>query len=165
MSRMRGSHDIDRDLPEFLQEMRVTLTGAQVLFAFLFSVAFAPRFTELDDGQRTVYGWTLIVMVASITCLVAPVAVHQWNFGRGLRPAILVVTHVSTIVGLGLLAAGMVMALWLISAVVFPDSSAWIPMSAGVIMVLGWVGLPVVTWRFGQEWRVSDRDDHEKVDS
>jgi hypothetical protein len=36
----------DRDFHELLQELRVTQTGVQVLFAFLLRLSFTPRFAH-----------------------------------------------------------------------------------------------------------------------
>ena len=47
-----GRHDVERDIPEILQEVRVAQTGGQLFFAFLFSVAFAPGFDDLDAHCR-----------------------------------------------------------------------------------------------------------------
>ena len=39
----------DRNLSDLLQELRVALPGVQVLFAFLLTVPFTQRFTDLSD--------------------------------------------------------------------------------------------------------------------
>ncbi|MFJ4719688.1 DUF6328 family protein [Streptomyces luteogriseus] len=44
----------DRDFVELLQELRVTRTGVQILFAFLPSPAFTSRFEDLDAVQRVI---------------------------------------------------------------------------------------------------------------
>ncbi len=41
MSEKRGEHDLDRELIELLNELRVALPGVQVLFAFLLIVPFS----------------------------------------------------------------------------------------------------------------------------
>ena len=46
---MRREHNVDRDLPEILQELRVAQTGGQLFFAFLFTVAFAPVLATASD--------------------------------------------------------------------------------------------------------------------
>ncbi len=143
MARLDGEHDIDRDFAEILQELRVVQTGGQLFFAFLFAVAFAPGFKDLDAGQRLLYGWTLFVVASAITVLVAPVAFHRWNFGLGMRPQLLVVTHVFAGIGIGLLAAGMVMGMLLISSVVFPDSPAWLAAASAVLAAVAWVVVPL----------------------
>lgn len=156
MSRVRGDHDVDRDLPELLQEVRVAQTGGQLFFAFLFSVAFAPGFQSLSQGQRTLYAWDLFVVASAVTVLVAPVAVHQGVFGRGLRPALLVTTHVLTLLGLGLSALGLVLGLALVASVAIPDAAGWLPAASGALLVICWVGLPSVVSRTGHRWHVRD---------
>ena len=101
-----GRHDVERDIPEILQEVRVAQTGGQLFFAFLFSVAFAPGFDDLDGQQRLLYACDLFVVATASTLLVAPVAIHRWNFGRGLRPQFLVAAHWLACAGLVFLAVG-----------------------------------------------------------
>ncbi len=45
---------------ELLQELRVILPGVQVLFAFLLTVAFTQRFTELDPYLKDIYFTALL---------------------------------------------------------------------------------------------------------
>lgn len=152
----RNEHDVDRDLPELLQELRVAQTGGQLFFAFLFSVAFTPRFAELTEAQRNLYGWDLFVVASSITVLVAPVAVHRWVFGHGLRPQLLVVTHVLASLGLVLLTVGLMLGLALVATLVWPDSPLWLPISSAVIVAIFWVAVPLVTRFRGRRWPVRD---------
>jgi hypothetical protein len=149
MSRLRGPHDVDRDLPELLQEVRVAQTGGQLFFAFLFSVAFAPGFAQLSGGQRALYGWDLFTVATAITVLVAPVAVHRWNFGYGMRPQLLVVTHVLSVIGLSILAVGLVLGLTLIGSIVFPGSPPWLAGSSAVVILVFWIVVPWLTRRAG----------------
>ncbi|MBA3367876.1 MAG: hypothetical protein H0T99_04285 [Geodermatophilaceae bacterium] len=44
----------DRNFGDLLQELRVTQTGVQLLFAFLLTLVFQQRFTELDQFAVTV---------------------------------------------------------------------------------------------------------------
>lgn len=157
MSRIRGGHDVDRDLPELLQELRVAQTGGQLFFAFLFSVAFTPVFGELSSAQRLLYGWDLLVVAAATTVLVAPVAVHHRNFGHGRRPALLVVTHVLSIVGLVLLGIGLLLGIALVATVVFPDSWLWLPAASLGVVLLAWVAVPWWVAHAGDRWPVYDR--------
>jgi len=133
----------------------VAQTGGQVYFAFLFSVAFMPAFDELCDGQRTLYAWNLLVVALSSVVLVAPVAVHQWNFGRGLRPQWLVMTHVLALLGLGLLALGMTLGMTLISTVIQPHGDVWLPVAMATALVLCWLVIPVVVRLHGSTWPVA----------
>jgi hypothetical protein len=159
MSRLRGAHHVDRDVPEFLQELRVAQTGGQVYFAFLFSVAFMPTFEQLSDGQRTLYAWALLVVALSSAVLVAPVAVHQWNFGRGLRPQWLVMTHVLALLGLALLAVGMTLGMTLVASVIAPHGEVWLPVATAAALVVCWLVLPLVVRVRGSAWPVTGVDD------
>lgn len=156
MSRISGAHHVDRDVPEFLQELRVAQTGGQIYFAFLFSVAFMPTFSDLTEQQRTLYAWDLLVVAVSTAVLIAPVAVHQWNFGRGLRPQWLVMTHVLALVGLGLLGIGMTLGMALVGSVLHPDGDTWLALSAAAALVLCWLGIPLVVRLSGRLWPVED---------
>lgn len=76
----------DRNWEELMQELRVMQTGTQVLSGFLLAVAFQPRFTELDDLQRTLY-IVLVGLAALATVLaLAPVGMHRSLFGRHRKP-------------------------------------------------------------------------------
>lgn len=55
----------DRAFAELLQELRVTRTGVQILFAFLLSLAFTPRFPSPDAVRRGTYITTLLLAVAA----------------------------------------------------------------------------------------------------
>ena len=46
---------LNRELIEFLNELRVALPGVQVLFAFLLIVPFSQRYEALTDLQKGVY--------------------------------------------------------------------------------------------------------------
>jgi Family of unknown function (DUF6328) len=43
---------VDRELIELLNELRVTLPGVQVLFAFLLTVPFSEGFSRASSGRR-----------------------------------------------------------------------------------------------------------------
>jgi len=60
-----------RELIELLQELRIILPGVQVLFAFLLTVPFAGRFTELTAVQRYVFFGTLLCTAAATALLIA----------------------------------------------------------------------------------------------
>lgn len=78
----------DRNFIELLQELRVTQTGVQILFAFLLTLAFTHRFPSLDTMQRTTYVTTLLLAVLAAALFAAPAAVHRGLFQRGAKPLI-----------------------------------------------------------------------------
>ena len=90
----------DRNMVELLQELRVALPGVQVLFAFLLTVPFQPRFEEVTDFQRDVYVVTLLCSALTTALLIAPSAYHRLNFRRGDKEHIVDVASGLTIAGL-----------------------------------------------------------------
>ena len=71
---------LDRNLMELLQELRVVLTGIQVLFAFLLILPFQQGWSTVTDFEQTVYFITLLLIAASSVCLIAPTARHRMRF-------------------------------------------------------------------------------------
>ena len=94
---------LDRNLAELLQELRVAFTGVQILFAFLLSMAFTARFTELDGFDITVYVVALLSTAMATMVLIAPVSFHRIVFRRQQKAALVIVADRLLMVGLALL--------------------------------------------------------------
>ena len=92
---------VDRELSELLEELRVAIPGAEVLFAFLLGVAFTSRFTTLSSLQRDVYFTTMLLAAGAIALLIAPAAQHRLGFRTGDKERLL---FSSTRMALGALA-------------------------------------------------------------
>src|SRR3954454_6386501 len=75
----------DRNFAELRQELRVTQTGVQMLFAFLLTLAFTDRFGSLDEVQRGTYVATLLLAVVAAALFTAPEALHRGLFRRGAK--------------------------------------------------------------------------------
>jgi Family of unknown function (DUF6328) len=110
---------VDRNLQEFLGELRVALPGVQVLFAFLLVVPFNQRFPEITDFQKSVYFVTLLLTAAASVCLIAPTAQHRVEFRRQHKEQILLMANRLAIVGLGFLAIAMTGAILLITDLLY----------------------------------------------
>ncbi|MFI1676061.1 DUF6328 family protein [Streptomyces sp. NPDC020607] len=93
----------DRNFAELLQELRVTQTGVQILFAFLLTLAFSPRFSSLDAVQRGTYVTTLLLAVLAAALFTAPAALHRSLFQQRAKPLIVRVSSRLAAVGLGVL--------------------------------------------------------------
>ena len=93
----------DRNFVELLQELRVTQTGVQILFAFLLSLAFTQRFPSLDTFQRATYVTTLLLAVLAAALFTAPAALHRSLFQQGAKPLIVQVSSRLATVGMGVL--------------------------------------------------------------
>ncbi|MBC7591489.1 MAG: sodium:proton antiporter [Salinibacterium sp.] len=72
----------DRNWSEILQELRVIQTGTQILTGFLLTLAFQPRFAELDAYQEVIYLALVIVAVLATVLALSPVALHRTVFRR-----------------------------------------------------------------------------------
>lgn len=90
----------DRNFAELLQELRVTQTGVQILFAFLLTLAFTPRFPSLDAVQRGTYVATLLLAVLAAALFTAPAALHRALFQQRAKPQI--VRASSRLAGIGM---------------------------------------------------------------
>ncbi|MEE1940309.1 DUF6328 family protein [Streptomyces sp. TRM 70361] len=141
----------DRNFVELLQELRVIQVGVQILFAFLLTLAFTQRFTELDAVQRGTYLTTLLLAVASSILFTAPAALHRVLFRRGAKRLIVEVSSRLAGAGLVVLALALTGAVLLVVDVVL-GRTAGIAVAAGVLVfcVAVWALLP-----FGLRRRVS----------
>ncbi|WP_084211933.1 DUF6328 family protein [Pseudonocardia acaciae] len=121
----------DRNFAELLQELRVTQTGVQILFAFLLGLSFAPRFNELNEFQLGVYVMTLVGSALTVALLIAPVAAHRLHFQHGRKVQLVRLVHGCTLAGLVALLLTMVGALLLVLTVVV-DEDVWLPLTVAV---------------------------------
>ena len=62
-----------------LQELRVVVTGVQVLLAFLLTVPFTQRFSQLDDSELAWFGAALVSAIFSVVAFVTPTAMHRYG--------------------------------------------------------------------------------------
>ena len=145
----------DRQWNETLQEVRVCQTGAQILFGFLLSVAFTPRFSALGDFDRTLYVVTVVLGAGATGALIAPVAFHRFLVGRGLKPELTRVAGKLITTGLTLLALtiGSALLLLLRTATGRP-LLAWL-LSAAVLawFATTWLLLPALVLRRAERRR------------
>lgn len=145
----RGRHETteeraDRRWGELLQELRVAQTGVQILFAFLLTVAFQPRFTELSAIDRDIYTVTVLLAAATTGALIGPVSFHRLLTGRRLKTQTVIWASRLTVLGLFLLLCTMALALLLILRVVVANTTAmWLVVAMVAWFVLCWFVLPV----------------------
>jgi hypothetical protein len=135
----------DRNFAELLQELRVIQTGVQILFAFLLTLAFTPRFPSLDAVQRGTYVCTLLLAVLSAVVFTAPAAVHRGLFRRGVKRRIVDVSARLACAGLLVLALSLSGAVMLVTDVVL-GRAAGLCAGAGALVVCAamWAGVPWV---------------------
>lgn len=75
----------DRNLRDLLQELRITLTGSQILFAFLLVVPFSGAFARTSSFERGLYLATMVTAALSAGLLVAPAAMHRIVFHHHVK--------------------------------------------------------------------------------
>ena len=134
---------LDRNWNDILQELRVALTGTQLMSGFLLAVAFQTRFTELDRYQFTLY-LVLVVLAATATVVgLAPVTLHRTLFGRQVKDRLvrtgnrLLIAHLGVV---GLLVVGVT---GLIFDFVVGRTAGTIALLVGAVIVVSlWVVLP-----------------------
>jgi Kef-type K+ transport system membrane component KefB len=133
----------DRELGELLQEMRVAITGVQVLFAFLLTVPFSQRFGTLSPDEEKVYFAAVLAAAISSLLLIAPAANHRLLFREGIKEELLRAANKLVIAGLIMLAAGIGLSLYLVTEVVFSTPVA-VAVAAVVaaITVFAWFVFP-----------------------
>jgi len=98
---------LDRNLNELLQELRVVLTGVQILFAFLLALAFTADLDERGAFPTTVYTITLMSTACATVVLIAPVSFHRTVFRRGRKEQLVAFADRALLIGLALLTAAL----------------------------------------------------------
>lgn len=110
---------LDRNLEEMTGELRVVVTGVQVLFAFLLVVPFDTGFAHVGGFERTVYFVTLILAALAAACTIAPSAQHRFLFRHDDKRHLVFVSNRIVISGLGFLALAMCGCLLLVATKLF----------------------------------------------
>src|SRR3954465_1500211 len=141
---------LDRNLAELLQELRVAITGVQILFAFLLGLAFTARFATLGGFELAVYTVALMSTALATIVLIAPVSFHRLVFRRRQKAALVAVADRLLLVGLGLLVVAITSAVLLILDVALGLWQGLV--GGGVVAIAGlltWYVLPVWVRREG----------------
>lgn len=135
---------LDRNLAELLQEMRVAITGVQILFAFLLTLPFSARFEELGAFGTTVYAVTLLSTASATLVLIAPVSFHRTLFRQRRKQQLVAFADGALVVGLALLLLGIAAAVLLVLDVVLGRWPA-VACSAFVVVLgtVAWYLLPL----------------------
>ena len=102
----------------------MALPGVQVLFAFLLTVPFSQRFSELSKFQQWLYFGVMITVALATVMLVAPTAGHRILFRRQQKEFIVTLSNTLALAGLLLLAIAMTGAIALISDFIFGTTTA-----------------------------------------
>jgi Family of unknown function (DUF6328) len=138
----------DRNLVELLQEARVVQTGVQILFGFLLTIAFQPKFAKLSSFQKGVYLGTLVFAASTLIMITAPSSWHRILFRQGDKEHLVEVANRFMVLGLASLGLTMTGVVMLLSDIVFPT---WLTVLITAAAVLAcsvlWYVLPLARRR------------------
>lgn len=129
---------------ELLEELRTILPGVQVLFAFLLTAPFSPRFTELDAFGVRLYGMALIGTALAAMIFLAPASYHrvaprQARQGR-LRTGIRLI-----VAGMVVLGTSIIVAVFTVLRFIFgPGVGAAAAAGLAGMMAVLWYGVPLL---------------------
>jgi Family of unknown function (DUF6328) len=135
---------LDRNLEEMTGELRVVVTGVQVLFAFLLVVPFDSGFSHVGRFEQTVYMVTLFLAALAAVCTIAPSAEHRLLFRRADKRQIVFSSNRVVIVGLAFLALAMVGCVLLVTTKLFGATAGAVAAGLGSLpFLLLWFVLPL----------------------
>lgn len=143
-----GHERLDRNLEELTGELRVVVTGVQVLFAFLLVVPFDSGFAGIGGYERAVYFVTLILAALSAACTIAPSAQHRFLFRHDDKAHLVFLSNRITIVGLAFLGLAMCGALLLVATKLFGVAAGVVTVAlAAIPFTTLWFAMPLLRRR------------------
>ncbi len=129
---------LNRELIELLNELRVILPGIQVLFAFLLTVPFSQRFVSVSTTQRSLYFVAVLSTAASTVLLIATPTYHRLMFRESDKERLLYHANWMVIAGTACLAVAIVVVLWLITDLLY-DGAGVVVVVVGAALLVGWL--------------------------
>ena len=133
----------DRNWNDILQELRVALTGTQLIGGFLLAVAFQPRFEDLDEYQLVLY--LILVGLAGLATVIglAPVTLHRTLFRRQVKERVVRTGNRLLIAHLVVVALLVVGVASLVFDLALDRTAGLIALGVGAVVVVGlWFVLP-----------------------
>ena len=136
---------LNRELMELLQELRVVIPGVQVLLAFLLTAPFQQRFAQLPGSMRNAFFASIACATLATAFLIAPSAHHRLRWRAGEKERLVRMGNQMAIVGTVFLAAAIVLALYVVTDVLFTTNLAiWTAIAALVVFGGLWYVLPML---------------------
>jgi O-antigen/teichoic acid export membrane protein len=152
MTRETEKERWERNFSDLLQELRVSQTGVQILFAFLLTLPFSAGFPDATPFQRDIYIVALLAAAAATALIISPVAFHRALFRQGRKPELVKYAHKVASAGLACMLVAMVAAVLLITDYVLPRGVAFLLSGlTGLWFVFFWLGLPWLRRDWGQD--------------
>jgi len=135
---------VDRELKELLEELRIIVPGVQLLGGFLLAVAFQSRFKEISSFEKGLYFLAFVTASFATILLLAPPAQHRLLWRHPKKETFLKTASVLTFLGSISLAISLVSVAYLIGSVVYGGGIALATaVGFGVLTVLVWYAVPL----------------------
>ena len=138
---------LDRELMELLQELRVVITGVQILLAFLLTAPFQQRFAQLPGSLRNAFFASIVCATLATALLLAPTAQHRLRWRARDKERLVRTGNRLAIVGTVFLATAIVLAVYVVTNILFTsDLALWTAAGFTVLFAGLWYILPLL-WR------------------
>ena len=145
MDQVRGRDETrearaDRNFADILQELRVVLTGTQLISGFLLAVAFQSGFEDLEPDEIVHY--LVLVGVAALATLLGmtPVVVHRLHFAKRMKHEIVQVGNrllIATLVVVSALVVGVTS--FIFEVVVSRGAGLWAAAATIAVIAVLWL--------------------------
>jgi hypothetical protein len=137
--------ELDAEWSELLEEHRVAMPGAQVLFTFLLILPFQNRFSQLTDAQEYVYFGGFICAAIAIVLLITPTASHRIQWRQHDKETLLRNATLTSIVALVFLALAMTASIFLVADFLFEVPTTLIAtIVIAALFTWFWFALPIL---------------------
>ena len=137
--------DLDQEWSELLEEHRVAMPGAQVLFTFLLVLPFQNRFAEVTEAQQDVYFGAFVCAAIAIVLLITPTASHRILWRRQDKEALLQLATKTSVAALGFLSVAMSASVFLVADFLFGAVTTVLATTVVAALFLWfWFGRPFV---------------------
>ena len=144
MSEESKAEQLDRELMELLQGLRVVMPGVQVLLAFLLTVPFQQRFAQLPGSLRNAYFAAIACATLATVLLIAPSTHHRLLWRAREKEWLLRVGNQMALWGTVLLGTSIVLALYVVTNLLFTSQQALLTAAAAAVAFAGiWYVLPL----------------------
>jgi hypothetical protein len=139
---------LDRNLDELTSELRVVVTGVQVLFAFLLIVPFSAGFAHIGSFEEVVYFVTLVLAALAAVCVIGPSAQHRFLFRQADKRHLVFTANRLVIAGLAFLALAMCGSVLLVTTKLFGQVAGVITAVAATLpFAILWFAVPIMRLR------------------
>lgn len=154
----------DRNFADILQELRVVLTGTQLISGFLLAVAFQSGFEDLDG--REIVHYLILVAIAGLATLLGmtPVVVHRLHFAKRMKPDVVQLGNRFLIVTLVVVSALVVgVTSFIFEVVVSTAAGLWAAAATVAVVVVLWL-LAWAARRSAPDRESSENDGRKRAD-